>query len=141
LPAELQSGDALRKKLTELNAGDDWFVGHVAGVAYEGGKPKLTDGKTTNERLHPSREELTAAGKKPLSAGEIEDALALFFAANTGWKQQSERKDASRVDSSLRGGVFDNYANLGEARGDSLTSLYNLLKDAWELLTKAEKLS
>ncbi|MBI1946573.1 MAG: hypothetical protein HYS27_12805 [Deltaproteobacteria bacterium] len=141
LPKELQDGNALRAKLTELNKGDDWFVGHVAGVAYEGGAPKLTNGQPTQERLHPSREELKAAGKKPLDAGEMQDALALFFAANTGWKQQTERKDASRVDSSLRGGVFDNYANLGAGKGDSLTAIYNLLKDAWELLTKAEKLA
>lgn len=140
LPKDLQDGNALRAKLTELNKGDDWFVGHVAGVAYEGGAPKLTNGATTAERLHPSREELQASGGKRLDETELKDALVLFFAANTGWKQQTERKDASRVDSSLRGGVFDNYANLGAAKGDSLTAIYNLLKDAWELLTKAEKL-
>ncbi|MCC7075243.1 MAG: hypothetical protein IT383_28280 [Deltaproteobacteria bacterium] len=64
-----------------------------------------------------------------------------FVTANTGRKQQTERKDASRIDASLRQGVFDNYAKLGAAKGDTLTAIDNLLKDAWELLTKAEQLA
>ncbi len=140
-PAGVTSGEQLRAWLRDANLADDWFVGRVAGVEYEGGKPKLdADGKQVRCRMHPSRAELQAAGKNPLSASERDDAVVLMFAANTGWKQQTERNDLSRVDSQQRGMVFNQYGALGGAVGDNNAGVYNLLKDAWEVLTKCEKL-
>lgn len=124
-------GATLRAQMGDKFASDAWFVGHVTGK----------DDKGSAVRQFPTAEEQLAAGKQPLSADERKDLAALLFACNVGWKQGQAFRgegDRSRVDSTLRDGVYDAYETLVRARGDDLAAVYVVLKDAWEALEKGE---
>ena len=126
-------GVTLRTMMADRFAGDEYFISHVTG--------KKKDGAA--DRTFPTAEEQRAVGKKALSDDELRDYAAILFACNVGWKQGQVFRgegDRTRVDSTLRDGVFDSYENLVRARGDALAALYVVLKDGWEALDKGEKL-
>lgn len=82
-------------------------------TALHHGKPATSDAE---------RQQRALSGATRISLQDVADIAERFFGRDP-----------------LPSGLKDGNA-LGASKGDSLTALYNLLKDARELLTKAEQL-
>jgi predicted nucleic acid-binding protein len=129
------TGEAWREKMGERYKDDAWFVGHVTG----------RDPKDASKSVaqYPTAAENKAKGLAALTEAERRDFATILFAANVTWKSGQAyrgRNDLTRTDSALRDGVYDTYENLIRIDDDPERANYVVLKDAWELREKGQKL-
>jgi hypothetical protein len=129
------TGEAWREEMGERYKDDAWFIGHVTG----------RDPKDASKSVaqYPTAAENKAKGLAPLTEAEQRDFATMLFAANVTWKSGQAyrgRNDLTRTDSALRDGVYDTYENLIRTDDDPERANYVVLKDAWELREKGQKL-
>ncbi|MEZ4272952.1 MAG: hypothetical protein R3C68_16420 [Myxococcota bacterium] len=126
-----QEGEALRAYYADRFKADEWFVSKVTGAKPGEG---VAPAETASERI-PTRAELAARGKEPLTDQEIRLLAALDSILNATWIKGQPFRGSDRTQSDVREGVYDSYPNLA-SKSSELDAGYVIGKDSWEAFEK-----